>query len=314
MLTMGHPRHLLLVLLFPLLVLAQTPTAKESAAQICADLYNGVSYKAPTGTPVPVAADGIVVAISQNTKFGRYAVCDKHVVVLHQNESGKRVFTRYGELGSVGNIDGQPLTVGSKLKAGQEVGKTGARGEFYFETRPVPANLPLNTFVPNWSAVTQSDPAKINFQTLMPSYGVEPLKASSWTRYTKTDADQFLNSAHDLFEPNQSGTKYFGGSRALRLKVKVLSEPSLCATEPLDRAFAMFAIPKPTNPIKHCVNFETPSGRKFQAFIQEPVAEFLAREISLGGELELFALHIYSNSKVNGGQIGILVNEFNVLP
>jgi murein DD-endopeptidase MepM/ murein hydrolase activator NlpD len=60
-------------------------------------------------------------------------------------------------------------------------------------------------------------------------------------------------------------------------------------------------------PISHCIQVKTAKGKILSMFIQDPLAEGLAREVSTGERLTVYATLIYFSQ--NGP--GVIINEFS---
>ena len=292
-------------------IATHTVTAQPRVADDpCVSLYSGDGYAAPAGTPVRVADDGVVVSVSRVVGFGVYAGCDRHVVVLHQKTNGKRAYTRYGEVTTT-------LQVGTKLKRGEELGRVGARGEFFFEVRPITVAVDQTT--PNWAAVLPSDPSKFNLQTYEAG-DVAETKPATWARYQKGDIDEVTQRSLALFAKGQGGTKIFPDATPYRLRVEMVADPFVCDTQTLRQALATVGL-NPPKPVNYCVDLRSSSGRITRAYVQDLVAFHMAREIAVGEKMEVFAIHLYTNSPTGqgtlggsqGGVLGLVVNEFNVI-
>lgn len=283
----------------------------KGANEICQGLYEGVGYSAPPGTTVPAADDGVVVSVSRLTRFGAYAACDQHIVVLHQKADGRSVYTRYGEITTT-------LKVGVNVKRGDGVGNVGTRGEFFFETRPILATI--DQARPSWSAVTSSDPRKFNFQTYESS-DIVGTKPSSWARYQKAAIEEITQKSLAMFSDGQGGTKVFPSPLPYRFEVEMLADPFVCDTQVLRQLLATVGL-NPPKPINYCVDLRSGSGQVARAYVQDLVAFHMAREIAIGEKLEVFAIHLYTNSSTGqnvvsafqSSPLGLIVNEFNVLP
>jgi murein DD-endopeptidase MepM/ murein hydrolase activator NlpD len=84
----------------------QDPFSGEGA------LHTGVDLKAPTGTPVKVTADGVVLRAERFGGYGRLVIVDH----------GKGIFTYYAHLSRIYVMPGQ------EIRRGEMVGAVGATG------------------------------------------------------------------------------------------------------------------------------------------------------------------------------------------
>ncbi|WP_338847348.1 calcium-binding protein [Massilia sp. W12] len=71
--------------------------------------HEAQTYRVEAGTPVPAAADGMVVAAAWNKEYGNH-------IVLEHYLGGKKIYTLYG------NLDSVSLTVGTQVSLGSALG------------------------------------------------------------------------------------------------------------------------------------------------------------------------------------------------
>ena len=76
--------------------------------------HDGVDFPAPTGTPIPAAADGVIVRFGRNGGYGKY------IKIKHNNTYS----TAYGHM----NAYNKELRVGSYVKRGETIGYVGSTG------------------------------------------------------------------------------------------------------------------------------------------------------------------------------------------
>ena len=76
--------------------------------------HDGVDFPAPTGTPIPAAADGVIVRLGRNGGYGKY------IKIKHNNTYS----TAYGHM----NAYNKELRVGSYVKRGETIGYVGSTG------------------------------------------------------------------------------------------------------------------------------------------------------------------------------------------
>jgi hypothetical protein len=79
--------------------------------------HGGEDYSAPTGTPIPAAADGRVYFSGYLNGYG-------NVIVIEHNIDGERVYTLYAHLD-----EPSPLNTGDSVSQGQVVGNVGSTGD-----------------------------------------------------------------------------------------------------------------------------------------------------------------------------------------
>ena len=93
------------------------------------DFHSGTDFRAAVGTPVVAVGDGVVTGI------GSTDLCGKYVEIKFENPS---VYGHYCHLSSVTGS----LEVGSSVRAGQTVGKSGKTGtrspHLHFVLKPRP--------------------------------------------------------------------------------------------------------------------------------------------------------------------------------
>ncbi len=76
--------------------------------------HDGIDFPAPTGTPIPAAADGVIVRLGRNGGYGKY------IKIKHNNTYS----TAYGHM----NAYNKELRVGSYVKRGETIGYVGSTG------------------------------------------------------------------------------------------------------------------------------------------------------------------------------------------
>ncbi len=76
--------------------------------------HDGVDFPAPIGTPIPAAADGVIVRLGRNGGYGKY------IKIKHNNTYS----TAYGHM----NAYNKELRVGSYVKRGETIGYVGSTG------------------------------------------------------------------------------------------------------------------------------------------------------------------------------------------
>lgn len=159
-----------------LFVVALASAAAQAACD-CGpgDIHTGADWSAPTGTAVPVAADGVIVRI-ENDELAAMpgeapGSCGRYVVVRHSHPSGRVAFTRYAHLGRIVGKGSAPLAVGTKVAKGSPVGEVGTKGTLHMEVRPL------------------DEKTADNSEALKRAYGAEP--SMQWARYRAVDPATF---------------------------------------------------------------------------------------------------------------------------
>jgi Peptidase family M23 len=95
----------------------------------------------------------------------------------------------------------------------------------------------------------------------------------------------------------------------LRLTVELISYAEPCEAAFLKQAMLTSGVPKDrvdAMPVITCIKIRSAKGNVLTAFIQDPVAASLPKEVPLGSKVMLFAIHVYT---MRDGP-GLLVNEF----
>jgi murein DD-endopeptidase MepM/ murein hydrolase activator NlpD len=150
-------------------------TAETADCGCGKQFHSGSDYSAPSGTPVPVLEDGVVVKLEDNEQATVDAptagACGRYVVIKHTFPNGRVAYSRYAQLGKLAGRDGKPMAIGQQVKAKDTVGEVGSKGRFHFEVRPVDSASMDQT--PEWSRL----------------YGADP--AMEWSRYQPVDPGKF---------------------------------------------------------------------------------------------------------------------------
>jgi hypothetical protein len=127
--------------------------------------------------------------------------------------------------------------------------------------------------------------------------------AFDYTKYQPMDLDAILS-----WKRPASGVDLY--SHTYRFDVRLVSAGQPCDARLLKTAMRMLGLPKnlvDDVPISQCIKVRSAKGRVVTLFIQDPVAEFLGKEVQPGGNLALFALLV----SIDRDGVDILVNEFN---
>jgi murein DD-endopeptidase MepM/ murein hydrolase activator NlpD len=98
--------------------------------------------------------------------------------------------------------------------------------------------------------------------------------------------------------------------RSYRFEVTLAAQVTPCATKFLKWAMATSGIPKEfleRAPISQCIQVKSAKGKLFTMFVQDVLTEHLAKEVSPGEKLTLYAALIYFDQ----AGPGIVINEFN---
>jgi murein DD-endopeptidase MepM/ murein hydrolase activator NlpD len=135
---------------------------KEGADCGCGkQFHSGSDYSAPTGTPVPVVEDGIVVKLEDNelatVDTPTAGQCGRYAVVKHSFPNGRAAYSRYAQLGKLVGSNGKPIALGQQVKANDTIGEVGSQGRFHFEVRPVDSTAMDRS--PEWTRLYGADPA-----------------------------------------------------------------------------------------------------------------------------------------------------------
>lgn len=140
-------------------------------------VHHGVDWNAEDKhAAIPVADDGVVVAVEENESALVYAptagYCGRYVVVEHTYSNGKILYTRYTQLGDIVDGDGNPIRVGQKVNGREKIGEVGKWGMFHFEVRPATESSitqdaktlkGLGIKIPPWAMYSPVDPRTFSF-------------------------------------------------------------------------------------------------------------------------------------------------------
>lgn len=99
-------------------------------------------------------------------------------------------------------------------------------------------------------------------------------------------------------------------AQSVRLDVTLVSQAASCRTKVVKWAMRTAGIAKDTvaaTPISQCIKVKSAKGRTYSIFIQDVLADSLAKEVQPGGKLTLYASHVYSAQKGPG----LVVNGFS---
>lgn len=127
--------------------------------------------------------------------------------------------------------------------------------------------------------------------------------AFNFSQYKHADLDEILKQPRP-----QTGVTLVAPQK-LMLDVSLISYADDCDTGALKTMMVMQGIPKETVdtlPISKCIKVKTAQGNSSTLYIQDQVAEYLPKEIPLGGVLRVFVDYIFIGSEGPG----ILLNEF----
>jgi hypothetical protein len=101
--------------------------------------------------------------------------------------------------------------------------------------------------------------------------------------------------------------------RSVRLDLTLASPATPCPTKVLRWAMRTSGIAKDTiqsTPITRCIKVKSAKGRLYPMFIQDVLADSLAKEVPQGGKLTLYGSLVYFAQRGPG----IVVNEFSAQP
>jgi murein DD-endopeptidase MepM/ murein hydrolase activator NlpD len=129
--------------------------------------------------------------------------------------------------------------------------------------------------------------------------------AFDYDRYKQADLDAI--SARK--PPSGMGVDVFP-VQSYRFEVTLMAQAAPCATKFLKWAMANSGISKEfieKAPISSCIQVKSAKGKLFPMFIQDILTEHLAKEVSPGEKLTLYAALIYFDQTGPG----IVINEFN---
>jgi len=132
--------------------------------------------------------------------------------------------------------------------------------------------------------------------------GCQPAFGFDYERYQATDLDALLTQSRP-----RSGLDLHG-TRPLKLRVTLVAYGESCETFSLKTSLKMAGVVvDEQHPVTRCITVRSAKGRDLRMFIQDVVADFLPKEVPLGGQVMLFAIHVYSTPEGPG----LLVNEFS---
>ena len=101
--------------------------------------------------------------------------------------------------------------------------------------------------------------------------------------------------------------------QSVRLDVTLASPATSCPTKVLKWAMRTSGIAKDaiqSTPIGHCIKVISAKGRSYSIFIQDALADSLAKEVPPAGKLTLYGSLVYFAQRGPG----IVVNEFSAQP
>ena len=101
--------------------------------------------------------------------------------------------------------------------------------------------------------------------------------------------------------------------RSVRLDLTLASPAASCPTKVLKWAMRASGIAKDaiqSTPISRCIKVKSAKGRLYSMFIQDALADSLAKEVPPGGKLTLYGSLVYFAQRGPG----IVVNEFSAQP
>jgi hypothetical protein len=131
---------------------------------------------------------------------------------------------------------------------------------------------------------------------LLPAFGFD------YGRYEAADLDALLARKRP-----QSGLDLYPAS-ALKLTVTLASYAAPCQTGLLKKSMTMAGVSFPEGTqITRCINVRSAKGKQLRMFIQDAVSDVLPKEVLLGGQVTLFAVHLFTAPEGPG----LLVNEFS---
>jgi murein DD-endopeptidase MepM/ murein hydrolase activator NlpD len=124
-----------------------------------------------------------------------------------------------------------------------------------------------------------------------------------FARYQVADLDELLEQRRP-----QRGVDIYPG-RPLKLTVTLAAYAEGCDAVILKKTMIAAGIAKDkveAMPVIRCIKVRSAKSRVLLLFIQSQVAEFLPREVQLGGPVTLYAIHVFTGPDGPG----LLVNEF----
>jgi hypothetical protein len=125
-----------------------------------------------------------------------------------------------------------------------------------------------------------------------------------YARYEATELDEVIEQARP-----QTGVNIYPGL-PLKIATTLVSYGEPCNADFLKRAMMMGGAPKEfveSVPITRCIQVRSAKGKILPLYIQDRVADFLPKEVPLGGVATLFAIHVFTGP--DGPSL--LVNEFS---
>ena len=131
--------------------------------------------------------------------------------------------------------------------------------------------------------------------------GMLPAFGFNYQRYEAADLDAVLGQNR----PRAGFDTY--PALPLKLDVTLASYAEPCQTDLLIRVMKMVGLTiDPKVKISRCIKVRSSKGAQLRVFIQDLVSDFLPKEVPLGHQLTLFAVHLYTTPEGPG----LLVNEF----
>ena len=137
-------------------------------------------------------------------------------------------------------------------------------------------------------------------------FGALPALCFDYARYQAADLDALLA------QPRPSKGIDIYPALPLRLDVALLSYAKTCQTTQLRKAMVAAGIAKQqvdTLEVLGCIKVRSAKGRELRIFVQDVVSSFLPKEVQLGRQVTLFAIHVFTASDGPG----LLVNEFSTV-
>jgi hypothetical protein len=133
-------------------------------------------------------------------------------------------------------------------------------------------------------------------------------EAFDYTRYQAADLDSLARR-----KPPLGLGVDVPAMRSVRLDVTLASPATSCPTKVLKWAMRTSGIAKDairSTPISRCIKVKSAKGRSYSMFIQDALADSLAREVQPGGKLTLYGSLVYFAQRGPG----VVVNEFSAEP
>jgi hypothetical protein len=123
----------------------------------------------------------------------------------------------------------------------------------------------------------------------------------NYARYKPADLDDILAQKR----PADGADLHRGLALKITVKLDAYSEP--CNTGFLKKAMTMMGMSVNGAPINSCINVRTARNQVVPLYIQDPVAEFLPKEVPLGSSATFYVIHMFTSPD----RVGLLVNEFS---